>query len=136
MCTACVVKQPGGENKIVDWSEPIIGLPDGRVTTMDMQLLLALFEEYQRPMNETVWLWNEKLDDLVDAWHERPEDGPLHEFLNMSWDEYGAWTKDPNEIPVRWRIIDPTTGRYTCCGTNAYSADPFHAWSCPNRKNT
>lgn len=28
--------------------------------------------------------------------------------------------------------IDGETGRYRCCGTNAFSGKPFHAWNCPN----
>jgi hypothetical protein len=29
--------------------------------------------------------------------------------------------------------IDPDTGRYTCCGTDALRTEPFHAAGCPNR---
>lgn len=33
-------------------------------------------------------------DDLVDAWHNSPEDGrPLHEFMGMSWDQYKRWVE-------------------------------------------
>lgn len=43
----------------------------------------------------------EQLDDLVDLWHNSPEDGvPLHEFLRMTWDEYGQWTRT-GVVPVR-----------------------------------
>ena len=46
--------------------------------------------------------WNRKLDELVEKWHTSPtDDGPLHEFLGMSWEEYGAWTKHAT-IPARW----------------------------------
>jgi hypothetical protein len=31
-------------------------------------------------------------------------------------------------------LIDRETGRYNCCGTDAQSADPFHAVGCPNRQ--
>lgn len=51
----------------------------------------------------------EVIDDLVEAWHTRPElQGPaLHTFLGMTWDEYGPWGTH-GEFPdhlngyVRW----------------------------------
>ena len=45
MITACLVIQPTGNQVVADWYHPIICLPDGRIGTMDMQLLLGLFEE-------------------------------------------------------------------------------------------
>lgn len=45
---------------------------------------------------------NEKLDDLIDEWHEAPEDGvSLHEYLGMTWEEYAIWVKDAQAIPER-----------------------------------
>lgn len=50
----------------------------------------------------TASAWNRLLDDLVEKWHNSPDDGkPLHEYLGMTWDEYGAWAKDAT-IPARW----------------------------------
>jgi hypothetical protein len=41
------------------------------------------------------------LDDLVDAWHNSPDDGvPLHEHLGMTWGEYAEWTRT-GEVPQR-----------------------------------
>lgn len=46
---------------------------------------------------------NDDLDDLVDLWHNSPDDGvPLHEFLGMTWDEYKAWTENPATVPPRF----------------------------------
>jgi hypothetical protein len=52
----------------------------------------------------TVAAWNRLLDDHVEAWHQSPlsDPTPLHEYLGMTWDEYGAWVKDPSAIPARW----------------------------------
>jgi hypothetical protein len=35
------------------------------------------------------------LDDLIEEWHNSgPEETrPLHEFLGMTWEEYGCWVK-------------------------------------------
>ncbi len=45
---------------------------------------------------------NKKLDDLIDEWHESPEDGTsLHEFLGMTWEEYAIWVKDYQAVPER-----------------------------------
>lgn len=34
------------------------------------------------------------LDDLVEQWHTSPDDdGPLHEFLGMTWEQYAEWTR-------------------------------------------
>ena len=33
-------------------------------------------------------------DDMVERWHNgEGADRPLHEFLGMTWEEYGAWLK-------------------------------------------
>lgn len=50
----------------------------------------------------TIAEWNEHLEDLIGLWHELPEDGvPLHEFLGMTFDEYGLWVRDSAAIPER-----------------------------------
>lgn len=34
----------------------------------------------------------EDIEDYIDKWHERPDDGmPLHTYLGLSWDEYATW---------------------------------------------
>lgn len=36
--------------------------------------------------------YNWVLDELIDYWHEAPEDGqPLHEFIGWTHDEYKVW---------------------------------------------
>lgn len=43
----------------------------------------------------------DEADDFVDLWHEG--DGPdgmsLHEYLGLTWEEYGAWARDPGALP-------------------------------------
>ncbi|AER47909.1 hypothetical protein PBI_LUCKY2013_59 [Mycobacterium phage Lucky2013] len=52
----------------------------------------------------TISAWNRYLDDLIDRWHDSPDDElpPLHTFLGMTWAEYTAWTADPSAIPARF----------------------------------
>lgn len=52
----------------------------------------------------TVAAWNRQLDVFIEEWHTAPNDDgtPLHHYLGMTWDEYGAWVKDPTAIPARW----------------------------------
>ena len=33
------------------------------------------------------------IDDYVDQWHEGESDRPLHTFLGMTREEYGAWVE-------------------------------------------
>lgn len=40
------------------------------------------------------------IDDLVDEWHEKSADVPLHEFLKMSKEEFDTWIQFPNMVPV------------------------------------
>lgn len=36
------------------------------------------------------------LDDYIDRWHDGEGRGSaLHDFLGLTWEEYGAWIKDP-----------------------------------------
>lgn len=54
-------------------------------------------------LTKTVDEVNEALDDLVDAWHNSPEDGTsIHDFLDMSWEEYAQWLQDPEMVPERF----------------------------------
>lgn len=44
------------------------------------------------------------LDDWVEAWHTAPADHPisklpLHEFLGMTFEEYGQWMRDGAKLP-------------------------------------
>lgn len=42
---------------------------------------------------------DEVMDDLIGEWHDSPEDGrTLHEFLGLTWEEYGKWLQT-NELP-------------------------------------
>lgn len=44
----------------------------------------------------------ERADDLVDDWHNSPDDGvSLHEFLGMTWDQYKRWVESV-ELPDGW----------------------------------
>lgn len=37
---------------------------------------------------------NELRDKMVDAWHDsNKENGQLHEYLGMSWEEYTKWVR-------------------------------------------
>lgn len=41
----------------------------------------------------------EDIDDWVTAWHEGAGVGlELHEYLGLSWLEYGAWVKQPSTL--------------------------------------
>lgn len=40
----------------------------------------------------------ERIDDFVGAWHEGDSPLDLHEFLGMSWQEYGAWMIDARAL--------------------------------------
>lgn len=44
-------------------------------------------------------------DDLVEQWHTLPDDDPraalpLHEFLGLTWEQYGELLKTPGAIPT------------------------------------
>jgi hypothetical protein len=32
-----------------------------------------------------------RINDLIDQWHEGNTGVPLHEFLGMTWEQYGEW---------------------------------------------
>ena len=39
------------------------------------------------------------IDDWVDAWHtDTNGEEPLHEFLGMTWEEYGLWVCHPSVL--------------------------------------
>ena len=42
----------------------------------------------------------EEIDDYVELWHESLGfSGELHEYLGMTWEEYGAWAETPSVLP-------------------------------------
>jgi hypothetical protein len=43
-------------------------------------------------------------DDWVDRWHngECPDGQKLHEYLGLTWSEYGMFVKDPDYI---WKVV-------------------------------
>ena len=40
------------------------------------------------------------IDDFVDRWHQGRSNLELHDFLGMTWDEYSAWVRSPNLLPL------------------------------------
>lgn len=40
----------------------------------------------------------EAIDDYVERWHTGTVSDPLHTFLGMTWEEYGAWVQDPKAL--------------------------------------
>lgn len=47
-----------------------------------------------------------KIDDLVHEWHTSPDDnGELHEYLGMTWEEYGLWA-EKCILPDRLKHLD------------------------------
>ena len=39
------------------------------------------------------------VDDWVEAWHTGDGEGlELHEYLGMTWDEYGDWARFPSSL--------------------------------------
>lgn len=57
-----------------------------------------------------VWL-DEKIDDMIDAWHEGDgADRTLHDYLGMTSEQYGRWLRDSTDIDVDVR-------RRLCWGT-------------------
>lgn len=38
------------------------------------------------------------MDDHVDRWHDGDSPLELHEYLGLTWDEYGRWVKDPESL--------------------------------------
>ncbi len=57
-------------------------------------------------MTEQDWEW--VLDERVGQWHSMPENGvSLHQFLGMSWEEYGRWVvRDDLKIGAIVQTID------------------------------
>lgn len=57
-------------------------------------------------MSQRQWPTNDELDDLIDEWHDaagnpdHPAYGkPLHEWLGMSYEDYGRWVEDSSYRP-------------------------------------
>ena len=44
---------------------------------------------------------HDKLDDLIEEWHEGDSVDPLHVFLKMSWEEYQSYVMK-SEIPKNY----------------------------------
>lgn len=41
----------------------------------------------------------DEIYDWIDRWHESPtDDGPLHTYLGLSWEQYGLWIQDPESL--------------------------------------
>ena len=40
----------------------------------------------------------DEIDDYIDQWHTGNSDVPLHTYLGMSWEEYAAWIKLPDNL--------------------------------------
>lgn len=54
----------------------------------------------------------EDIDDWVDKWHGLEcwrTDTPLHEYLGLTWEEYGEWVRDPDAI---YRILEVRVAIY------------------------
>jgi len=44
---------------------------------------------------------NDKLDELIDSWHEDNKTTlSLHEYLGMTWEEYSVWVMRPSVLPL------------------------------------
>lgn len=42
---------------------------------------------------------DESIDDWVDRWHnDKSTQLPLHEYLGMSWEQYGRWLEKPSSL--------------------------------------
>ena len=39
-----------------------------------------------------------EIDDYVDYWHEYPNKEKLHDFLGLTWEEYGDWATSPSSL--------------------------------------
>ena len=49
------------------------------------------------------------MDDYIDYWHDHAHvhnDAELHEYLGMSWDEYGQWLMPGDRDAVLQGIVD------------------------------
>lgn len=45
-----------------------------------------------------------EIDDWIDRWHDEASDqGPLHEYLGLTWVQYAAWVTQPSIL------ADPTS---------------------------
>ena len=40
----------------------------------------------------------EHIDNFIDAWHDRPENKEIYEFLGMSKEEYSLWLREPDSL--------------------------------------
>lgn len=41
---------------------------------------------------------SDEWDNLVEEWHTGEDPRELHEFLGLTWEEYGQWIKDPGHF--------------------------------------
>ena len=52
-------------------------------------MTLTFAEECRRDSNKIC-----EIDDYIDLWHDGDGDGKkLHEYLGMTWEEYGRWLR-------------------------------------------
>lgn len=56
---------------------------------------MTFFEEYCKGL-----LLAEQIDDFIDEWHLGSGDQELHEYLGMTWVEYGAFVMDASILPT------------------------------------
>ena len=40
----------------------------------------------------------EQIDDYIDKWHDSLSWRELHDYLGMTWEEYGVWTQNPDKL--------------------------------------
>jgi hypothetical protein len=45
---------------------------------------------------------NDRLEQLIDQWHEGDSYGTLPVFLGMTHKQYMDWVKDSNNVPEGW----------------------------------
>jgi hypothetical protein len=71
---------------------------------------------------------DEKIDDLIDHWHEGYHPVFLWEFLGMSEKQYGRWLRDSDDLDVdvvasihaRWvEEFGPPVTEHCCHGEDA-----------------
>jgi chromosome segregation ATPase len=61
----------------------------------ELRVAASEFHELRAQRDRVVEAWDNALDELVDVWHQREDHRPLHEFLEMTWEQYGTWVRDP-----------------------------------------
>jgi hypothetical protein len=90
-------KVPDGLTRLMDEHEAA-GQQSLPIATLRLDLRRWLGTKYDTgPARPAVT--PETIDDLVEAWHSEPENGvPLHEHLDMTWDQYNRWLRT-GELP-------------------------------------